>query len=174
MRTLLLTLLLFSPAARAAHDLWIGLGEVRSLPAPADATLRIGQKGLIRTVDLNDQIKVVGLKAGVTTLAIGDRSYIVHVSPSGQKRFQAELQRELSSMKGLRLESDRENLEITGVLLRFRDWKTIADLARHSQGRYSFKAQVLADVGREAMSYFSKSRPQERLSGSALCRRPDF
>lgn len=154
MRTLLLTLLLFSPAARAAHDLWIGLGEVRSLPAPADATLRIGQKGLIRTVDLNDQIKVVGLKAGVTTLAIGDRSYIVHVSPSGQKRFQAELQRELSSMKGLRLESDRENLEITGVLLRFRDWKTIADLARHSQGRYSFKAQVLADVGREAMSYF--------------------
>ncbi len=134
-----------------AAPLWLKIGEVRHLAAPPDAVIRVGSRGILRVVESAKGIQLIGLKPGVTALTIDRRPYQVHVVRSGQKEFLTELQTELAAMKGLRLVTDVQPLEIHGTLLRFRDWRRIAELARENGGEFAFKAQALPDAAAEAL-----------------------
>ena len=140
-----------------AEELWLRVGEVRTLPAPSEATVRVGTRGIVRAVDSGDGLRVVGLKPGVSTLVIDRRSYLVRVSLSAQKDFAREFRARIGRMKGLRIESDGPMLELHGTLLRFRDWQELATLARGYQGEYRFRAQALPDVADQALRFLKKT-----------------
>lgn len=139
-----------------ASDLWIKVGEVRSLPAPAGKAVRIGSKGIIKVIDGDTSVRVVGLKPGVTPLVIGDKNFAVRVSPGSQKEFILAVQGQIKNMLGLKLEMETQPVSITGTLLRFSDWQSLAALARKLHGEYIFKAQALPDVAERSLIYFRK------------------
>lgn len=153
MKRLLLLILLFTLPARAA-ELWLKVGEVRTLPAGEEAVVRIGSRGVIRAVDSAAGIQVIGLKPGATSLVIGARSYLVRVGLAAQNEFTRELRLLLKRMMGLNLQTDTKQISITGTLIRFSDWQKIAELARHYDGEYVFKAKPLPDVAETAMDHF--------------------
>lgn len=139
-----------------ASELWLSVGEVRRLPAPAGKAVRIGSRGVIKVIDGDSSVRVVGLKPGATPLVIGENNYSVHVSAAAQKDFVMALRDRLKLMRGLILELGGKDPVVTGTLLRFSDWQDIASLARRYQADYSFQARPLADVGGQAIQHFQK------------------
>lgn len=153
MRTLLFLLLSFSSCVKAT-ELWLKVGEVRKIEAAGDAVVRIGARGIIRAIDTDRGVQIVGLKSGSTSLVVDSRSYFVRVSASSQKDFSLALRSLLGKMMGLKMHVDGTKMVITGSLLRFRDWLQIAEIAREHSGEYIFSAQALPDVAEEALRFF--------------------
>ncbi len=150
------TLILTFSQGLWASPLFLKVGEVRSLPASPSAVIRVGTRGVIRVVDSGQTIQVVGLKPGVTAMAVDATSYMVHVARSSDKNFFEALRREIVKMKGLRLITDTQPLEIHGTLLRLKDWLRIAEIARENHGQYVFKAQALPDAATGALLHLQK------------------
>lgn len=146
-------LLLIPPCSAFAGELWLKVGEVRSVEAPEGKAVRIGSRGIIKVIDGDTHVRVVGLRPGVTPLVVGDVNYAVRVSPSGQRDFSLALRALFKDLMGLKLELDAQPLVIRGTLLRFSDWLRIAEVARQHQGEYSFQAQALPDVAEEALRH---------------------
>lgn len=132
------------------------IGEVRVLPAPSGKAVRIGSRGVIRVIDGDSTVRVVALKSGVTPLVIGEAHHMVHVSGESQRDFAVALQARVKEMMGLKLESSTQPVSVTGTLLRFSDWESLAQLSREYQGEYSFKAQALPDVAEKALGVLLK------------------
>lgn len=155
-----LTLLLLVLPARA-NELWLKVGELRKLPASSEAVIRIGSRGIVRAIDAEGGVNIIGLKPGATSLVIDQKSFLVRVSHSSQKEFGIELRSALKKMMGLKMQVDQKQIAITGTLLRFADWQYISELARKHNAEYAFQAHPLKDVAAEAMQTFqSISRKQ--------------
>lgn len=152
--SLLFSIWLSLSAAAAPTELWLRLGEGRKLPAPAGAEVRVGSRGVIRVIDGEQAVRVIGLKTGMTTLVIGAKSYTVRVTAAAQTEFRLALRQALAPMMGLQLSAADSSLEITGTLLRFSDWLKLAEVARRHHGAYVFRAQALADVAATALGHF--------------------
>lgn len=155
MRTLLFLSILISIPTQAA-ELWLNVGEVRKVEAAGDAVVRVGARGIIRAIDSDRGVQIVGLKPGSTSLVVDSRSYLVRVSVSAQKDFSLALRGQLTQMMGLKMHVDGTKSTVTGSLLRFRDWLKIAEIAREHSGEYTFAAQALPDVAEEALAYFKE------------------
>ena len=148
-------ILLLSISAHAS-EVWIKVGEVRSLTAGSGKAVRVGSRGIVKVIDGENSIRVVGMKAGSTPIVVGDVHHMVHVSGVSQRDFVFALRERLKSMRGLRIEMDAGRPVLAGTLLRFRDWLEISTLAKRFQGEYFFKAQPLPDVAEEALAHFQK------------------
>lgn len=147
------TLLFFLIPARAG-EIWLKVGELRQIPAASEAVVRVGSRGIVRAVDSGQGITLIGLKPGSTSLVIDERNYLVRVSHSAQRDFGMELRSLLKKMMGLKMQADQKQLVVTGTLLRFSDWVSIAELARRHNAEYVFKARPLRDVAGEALKHF--------------------
>lgn len=171
-KILLLGFLLHSPAR--ASSLWLNIGEVKSLPASPEAVVRIGTRNVIRVIEDGARIRLIGLKPGVTTLTVDRTPYLVRVASSSDKAFYERLKREISRMKGLRLISDVQPLEVQGTLLRFRDWRRLAEVAREYDGKYLFKARALPDAAEEALKELKKISAEHGLPIHGFASSPYF
>lgn len=149
-----LLILLAVPILANAADLWLKVGEVKTLPAPAGKSIRVGTHGIIKVIDGEANIRVVGLKPGVSPLVIGERNYLVRVASSDQRDFIFAVREAVQNMMGLRVDLDTKPISIQGTLLRFSDWKKLAEVQRRYLGEYQFKAQAIPRVAREALAYF--------------------
>lgn len=152
--------LLFIQGLRAeptapTKDLWLRIGEARSLPASPQAVIRIGKRNVVRVVENGASVHIVGLNVGVTPVMVDHSAYLIHVDRSTQKDFQARAIRAIGQMKGLRIVTDTTPIEVHGTLLRFSDWLKLAEIARLSHGEYRFKAQALSDAADEALVAFT-------------------
>lgn len=155
--------LLISLKTVSATELWMKVGESRSLPASAAAVVRVGSRGIVRAVESDSGILLIGLKDGITSLAIDNKSYLIRVSTSSEKDFGFALQKVIREMMGLKLHVDQKQLLVTGRLLRFSDWLKIADVARQYNGHYIFGATPLPDVAETALSYFRNLAERNKL-----------
>jgi pilus assembly protein CpaC len=138
-----------------AGEIWLRVGESRTISAGPEAVVRIGSRGVIRAVDTESGLRVIGLKPGATSLAVDGVSHMVRVSFSSQKEFLLELRRVMKPMMGLKLYSDEKSIQVRGTLLRFSDWLRIADAASSYSGEYRFQAQALPDVAQTALAHFT-------------------
>jgi len=154
MRFTVLILIFCWPAA--ADHLWLKIGEVRSIAAAPAATIRVGARGIVRVIERPNSVQLVGLKPGLTTLAVDGRAHLITVSRASGKDFFAGVSEALRRMKGLKLSSDMHPLAIQGTLLRFSDWEAIAEMARTHQGEYIFRARALPDVAEQALAHFTQ------------------
>lgn len=154
--SLILLLLLTHFVRLDAAEHWLRVGEIRRLPAPAKATVRIGTRGVIRAVDGGETVQIIALKPGTTTVAIGAQVHQVHVNLNNQRDFAIRLKTMIQSMMGLRLETDTHSLTVRGTLLRMEDWMRIRQLALSTQGEYRFAAQALPDVAEQAMAQLNQ------------------
>ncbi len=170
---MLLFLFLFS-SAHAAQEIWLKVGEVRQFEAPTGKAIRVGTRGVIKVIDGESSVRVVGLKPGNSPLLIGDRNFTVRVSLGQQQDFIKVLREQLSHMMGLRLESESKPMAVVGTLLRFSDWQRISELARQYQGEYVFKAQALPDVAEKAVTFLQQLARQKGLPVVRFRADPEF
>ena len=147
--------LFFYSSWSTARELWLGVGEVRALPAPPGASVKVGGRGILRVVDGERAIRVIALKPGRATVVVGATVLDVRVTPAQQLSFVRELRSTVAAMRGLTLDLGDGRPEIGGTLLRFSDWRVIAEVARRHRGEYGFRARALRDVGDEAIRYFN-------------------
>lgn len=156
MKLLIIAILIWSAPATAA-ELWLKVGEVRSLSAPRGSYASVLAAWFAswmakRTSESSDS------NQEFTTVIIGSKSHMVHVSLSEQREFVFELRRLLAGMMGLKLQSDSATVRVTGTLLRFSDWLQMSELARRHQGEYFFAARALPDVAEEALGTLQTPR----------------
>src|SRR5258708_6142809 len=119
-----------------AEELWLKIGEVKSLAAPPGQKVQVGARGIIKVIDDEKNVRLVGLKNGTTPLVIGQKNYFVHVTLSTQKEFVAALRARMQVMMGLKINADTNPVAVEGTLLRFSDWRALAELSRRFQGEY--------------------------------------
>jgi pilus assembly protein CpaC len=158
----------------SAETLWLKVGEVRSLPAPPEAVVRVGARGIVRVVEDGARIQLVGLKPGITPVVIDKRSVMVTVSRASSKDFYQRFREAISRMKGLKLAADVHPIEVSGTLLRFSDWQRLAELSRQMQGEYSFKAHAHPAVAPQALAYFQKLARERGLPVLRFSASPQF
>lgn len=139
-----------------ASDLWLKVGEVRALAAPLGATVKVGARGVIRVLDGDRDIRLIGLKPGLTTLIVGGTPHNVRVTHGEQQEFVREARRAVSRMLGLRIELKDSRTEITGTLLRLADWLTLAEIARRHDGEYVFRAHAIAEAADESLGHLRR------------------
>lgn len=168
-----LMILLF-PFHVSAENLWLRIGEVRSLPASPSATVRIGSRGIVRVIEDGARIQLVGLKPGITPITIDKRSIMVTVSRDATKNFYQKFREAIAGMKGLKLAADVHPIEVHGTLLRFSDWQRLAELSRQMQGEFTFKAHALPAIGSEALTHFQKLAKERGLPVLRFSASPRF
>lgn len=151
--TFLAVFSLSSSPVGAQNELWLKVGEIREFAAPRSAVIRAGSRSILRVVDGEKGVRVIGLKPGSSSLVIGEKSYSVQVSLSGQKNFLIAVRETVKTMMGLEVKTAGNRIEIGGKLLRFDDWLSIAELARQFDGEYIFRAKPLPDVAEQALKY---------------------
>lgn len=171
---ILIPFIFFFCQATWATSIWLRIGESRSLAASPDAVIRIGTRNIIRVIEDGAKVRIIGLKPGMTSLVVDRASYLVHVARSSDKEFFQRLKDEVSRMKGLRLVSDVQPFEIHGTLLRFRDWRRLAELAREYQGDYVFKARALSDAGEAALKELKKIAAEAGFPVLGFTSSPNF
>ncbi len=145
--------LLLIPLPAPASELWLKVGETRTLPASSEATVRVGARGVLRAIDNGAGVKVIGLKPGTTSLAIDGTSYLVRVSSSLDKEFALAMRQAVGRMMGLKFYTDQKQFVVSGTLLRFADWLFLAEVTRRNGGEFLFRAHPLPDVAEEAMEH---------------------
>ncbi|MBX3022570.1 MAG: hypothetical protein KF799_12935 [Bdellovibrionales bacterium] len=168
-----LILFLFSFPAFSS-ELWLKVGEVRHLNAPRTSAVKVGGRGVIRIIDAENGIRIVGLKPGSVSLIVGESSYNVRVSHSAQKNFVQELRAVVGKMMGLKLAFNGDSPEVRGTLLRFSDWLTLARLARQYEGEYVFRARPLPDVAEEALTHLRDLARQQGYPIVRFSHDPEF
>lgn len=157
-----------------AGEIWLRVGESRTLSAGPEAVVRIGSRGIIRAVDTESGLRVIGLKPGATSLAVDGVSHMIRVSFSSQKEFLLELRRLMKPMLGLKLYSDEKSVQVRGTLLRFSDWMKIAEVASEYSGEYRFQAQALPDVAQTALTHFTSLARKRALPVVRFSAAPRF
>ncbi len=161
--------------ARAySAEIWLKVGETRTLKAPGSSPIKIGQRGVVRVIDAGDNIRIIGLKPGATTVSLEGVSHLVRVSLSAQKDFIIDLRNLLKKLMGLKLSTDSARVEVRGTLLRFSDWLAIADLSRRHGGEYVFRAKAFPDVGVEALTYLRELSHQHGFPIIRFSAQPEF
>lgn len=167
-------LLILTPAWCAA-DLWLAVGEVRTVPAAPGLAVKVGGRGIVRVVEGGARrVRVIGVKPGDATLVIGPDVTHVRVIDANQMTFARELKTTVSTMRGLTLDFAHGRPEIGGTLLRFSDWQLIAELARRRRGEYGFRAQVLSDVGARAITHLTRLARERGYPSVRFRAAPDF
>lgn len=156
------------------QDLWLKVGEAKFLPASRDAVIRVGSRGIVRIIDEDSGVRVIGLKPGTSTITIGRTAYLARVSLSSQKEFAVALRKYVAKSMGLTLSTDGPKIELRGTLLRFSDWLHISELAKRYHGEYSFKAQALPDVGHQALDHFALLSRKKGLPVIRFSANPEF
>lgn len=139
----------------ASDQIWLAVGEVRSLPSAPSAVIRVGARGVVRAVDGPRGLKIIGLKPGSTAITVDQKAYIVNVSGPAQKEFAHNLILLTKKMLGLKVKINNGDIQVGGTLLRFSDWEDIAKLAQLYEGKYQFKAKILDDIKESALKKFS-------------------
>lgn len=167
-------LFLMLSSTASAGELWLKVGEVRFLPAPRDAAVRVGARGIIRVVDADQGVRLIALKPGFTSMAVGENSYTVRVSHSLQKDFLVRLRKTVDSMMGLKVSVGGTRAEVSGTLLRFSDWQKLAALAREMDGEYSFRARALPDVAEAAFKHLNTLAHQRGFPILRFSAAPEF
>jgi pilus assembly protein CpaC len=169
-----LVLFTITPLNSFAGDLLLKVGEVRTLAAPNKVSVRVGSRAILKVVDGENIIRVVALKPGATTLAIGAQALRVRVASRQQLDFVHHMKASVNQMMGLKLDWDSGEVQVRGTLLRFSDWLELAHLAREHQGEYIFKAQALQDVAEHAMTHFRELATQKGLPILRFVATPQF
>lgn len=149
-----MALILLCPLAVWSDELWLQVGQVKDLPAKPGVTVRVSARGLLRVVETERAVRLIGLKPGTVTVAIESQAHTVHVSAESQLEFYRALAKAIRSMQGLKLRIEGAEPVITGTLLRFSDWLNLAEISRAHRGRYQFAARALDDVGEKALVRF--------------------
>lgn len=157
-----------------ASELWLKVGDVRTLSASAGGVVRVGKRGVVKVIDSGESVRVVGLNPGATTLVVDNQTYSIRVSLSQQKQFLLALRSELKQMMGLKLSQDTQRIEVSGTLLRFSDWLRIAELAQEHSGEYVFRARPLPEVAQQALSHLRDIIKNEGLPMASFSASPEL
>lgn len=150
----------------------MAVGETATLPAPRSAVVRIGSKKILGAVDEGTRIRLMALKPGETTAAINGHVRKVIVTGAGQKKFLSQLNELLKDRMGLRGQITNGQIEITGQLLRWEDWRDIAQLSQRTNGAYNFRAVPLPDVAETAIRRLHQMARKEKWPPFRLTSKP--
>lgn len=174
MQVFIFFLALWLQPATHADTIWLRIGQVHSLKASPNATVRIGKRGILRVVEAGSYLKIIALKPGETALSVDDEAHVVRVSESYIKNFHRDLESKVRKMMGLKVRFQNGEPAIYGTLLRFSDWLNLAEVAREDGGHYSFSAHALEDVAEEALRHFQKLAKARGLPLLRLSLDPNF
>lgn len=170
-----LLLLTYFNFALAETTLYLGKGQIYELKAPAGQHVYNSNSKVIKVRDSNGKLILNGRGLGQANLTVGNRLYRVEVLAEKQFKSFSQLETKVNKFEGLRLQNKSGRVVISGELLRFSDWKKIAELTREEDLEYDFQAKIGQDVLIEATHHFQQlardwllPEPHFSLSTSAM------
>lgn len=128
----------------------LSVGRVLYWPAKDVREISVSNGAVIRVVDQGPIIKVTALKLGSATLRMGNETLEIDVIPESSYRIYERLKLALEGRRGLVLSARTGKLEVSGRLLRWSDWESLAQAAPPAEGGYSFTAEIDDDVATAA------------------------
>jgi pilus assembly protein CpaC len=117
-------------------------GELKTLKVDAKSTIRVSSSQVVRVVDKGSRINVFGRKVGRSIISYGGGAYRVEVVAPEVEACYLSMQKKIQKMMGLRLDVANNESIVTGELLRFRDWQSLAEAQAQSGGRWKMNAQI--------------------------------
>ena len=157
MRLFILIFVVFSSKAEE-KTLILSPGETVFLDRPANQTLRIGDKSLVKVESLAGRISLLATKKGQTRLLNGNQNYQLFILDRDLKRKASHLESLLKPFKGLRWTlTPPETFQILGELYRFSDWLSLKKTFEKQAFHYEFKANMEEEIKKLA-NYYLKTQ----------------
>jgi len=130
------------PTAAWAEDLYLTIGESRTLPLPPRGKIYVSNGSVIKVKEVATRLIVTAKKLGKSSIRIGSRRWDYLVLHKGIANSVTELSKLFKSTMGLTLKVGPTSCEIYGELLRWTDWQKISHLQRGQKRVCQFRAQV--------------------------------
>lgn len=183
MRGFVLTLLSFglwfnSPLASAAprfhapEDLALSIGRSSEWAVPKGDVISVSNGAAVRVRDLGTRIRITAKKLGVATIRVGQQVLNVSVIPESAYGLYSALKESLHERRGLQLGVVGRVPVISGRLLRWSDWLSLAEAARRATGHYEFTAALDSQVQIAALSFFRQQLREAHLPDLTLSLEP--
>ncbi len=155
-----LGLLLAEPNTHEA--LVIQVGKTTSLTVDPEKDIRVANGQVIRVLeDGSTTLHIHGAEVGSTDLAVGSKSWRVHVVSSATLDFYHQLPPLLLNMTGPKLKLDQGQVQIHGELIRTYDYQRIQRLALEHQATFTLHAKLWPGV-RKFITHEITSLSQKR------------
>jgi pilus assembly protein CpaC len=128
-----------------AHSIWIENGSV------------------LRAEESSRGEEIRGVKPGQSELRLDGSSMMIQVLSLEQSRTKARLDEILKTTLQLRSEVSNGEIRVTGKLLRWKDWESIAFSCLTTRCEYTMAAQIPADVFSEAEAHIQQTLSRHSL-----------
>ncbi|MES2857354.1 MAG: hypothetical protein V4692_15900, partial [Bdellovibrionota bacterium] len=139
-------------ASDAPVEVALSIGRTFVWPVSPGVPVSVSNGAVVRAVDQKNFLKLTALKIGTSVIRSGSRSLEISVVPEASFRIYEVLKNTIQPMRGLRLSLDSGKLQVTGRLLRWSDWRAIAESSRGFPADvFTFSAVPDDDVKAEAM-----------------------
>ena len=150
--------LAFSQVPIAVH---LAPGQTREFQISRGARVQISNGRVVQALANGERLQLLGKKMGTSTLIIQDggagvRSEIRVLNNDMFRHVQA-FERALEAMRGLRVEVQPGALVVTGRLLRWDDWLSLAKLPLIKKQLIGFRPNSMKSSRRKLCSTFSRN-----------------
>ncbi len=143
---IILCLALLSFQSAQADTLYVGVGSAVRIPSGSREKIKAIGPHIFGLKDLGPLIEITGLKVGLASLFIGDRTLQIQVLDRQLGHDYQILSSTLKDMKGLSLFVDGKDLVIKGEVLRVSDLQTISQIVADNHIVFSLQARVIAPI----------------------------
>lgn len=137
-----------------ANEISLQVGQTKTLPLSAKASVQVGSKSVLKALDKDDHLLLIGLKKGSTFVNIDRRHFKVHVVDNSTLPFLNALTEWNQDKMGLKIDLQSGVVRVEGDLYVFKDWQEISQLSRRFNSTYVFLAKPSHSALKEATAYF--------------------
>ncbi len=137
-----------------ANEVLISVGESYVLGVPKNQSIQVGSGRILRVVDNETSLSLIGKKIGSTYLRNGNQTWDIHVVNPNNKEFILEAREFLKNARGLQLNIEDGAPVIIGELLAFQDWLELHELALKHNAEYIFKPKVDSELKKISLEHW--------------------
>ncbi len=156
----------------AEEKIILGIGSLYKIPVKLGSAIHVANSKILTVQDSSTQLLVTAKKAGACAISVNHASYLFEVLDASDFDFYKALIDLTKTMMGLSVEVSDTLVYVRGSLLRFSDWRKIAELATARKADWMIEVKMSAEVEHEAHDYFQTKIAQAQLAMPTLVMQP--
>lgn len=151
-----LFLFLFSGLPAGADSLILKIGEDYRLPIPPNHRVWVQNRKLLGISTRGGFVVLNGLTEGQTTLQMGAKSYQVQIIQPLKKNLLQSFEKELRNILGLKIKVRKFQVNVSGKLYRWEDWRQLAKVSEETGVSYFMNAEIPPSLQAKALDYWQQ------------------
>ncbi len=141
---------------RTAEMVLVPVGDSIAISLLGVGTIHVSDGKALRVRNLNNSLRLFGLKPGTVRLSYGTRSMMVNVVTPQAYRAWPLIRDHLKDTRGLKVDVEDGEVRVQGEVLRCEDWTELGEKVAKAGGEFNMEARILPQVKKCIVHYLAK------------------